>query len=124
LQRKDITNMTRFKEMSMEEQVKTIEQSSQEAITFRYERREIEVIEAQRRGMLLLEDAQRVIERMQEDAMLDPLIEPLRVTLVEKTNFKEEKIILETILLEGTINLENPRVSTPQVRPRMVIPAQ
>jgi hypothetical protein len=50
-------NMTRFKAMSMDEQVKTIEQSAQEALRVREEIRGEETTEAQRRGLLLLEGA-------------------------------------------------------------------
>jgi hypothetical protein len=53
--------MMRFKYMSMDEQVKTIEQMAQEALMVREEKREVEAMEAQRRGMLLLEESQRVI---------------------------------------------------------------
>jgi hypothetical protein len=116
--------MTRFKEMSMEEQVDTIEQLAQEALRVRDESRAIEATEAQRRGMLLLEESQRVIERLQDDPMLDPLIEPLRVTLTDTTNFKGEKIGSETILLEGTTDPENPRVLSPQARSLVIIPSQ
>jgi hypothetical protein len=55
LQRKDNPNTTIFKAMSMEEQVDTIEHSTQESLRFIYERKSIEVTEAQRRGMMLLE---------------------------------------------------------------------
>jgi hypothetical protein len=43
--------------MRMDEQVETIEQSSQEALRAREEIRATETIEAQRRGFLLLEGA-------------------------------------------------------------------
>ena len=46
--------MTRFKSMSMDEKVKTIEQSTQESLRVREEIRVAETIEAQRRGLLLL----------------------------------------------------------------------
>jgi hypothetical protein len=54
LQRKANPNMTRFKAMSMDEQVETIEQSAQEALRVREEKQAVEATEAQRRGMLLL----------------------------------------------------------------------
>jgi hypothetical protein len=47
--------MTKFKAMSMDDQVETIEQLSQEALRVREEIREAETTEAQRRGLLLLE---------------------------------------------------------------------
>ena len=47
-------NMIRFKPMSMDEQVETIDQSSQEALRAREEIRETEMTEAQRRGLLFL----------------------------------------------------------------------
>jgi len=34
--------------------------------------------------------------------MIDPMIEPLRVTLTDTKNFEGEKIGSETIILEGT----------------------
>jgi hypothetical protein len=43
--------MTRFKAMSMDEQVETIEQSTQEALRVREEIRAAETTKAQRRGL-------------------------------------------------------------------------
>ena len=47
--------MIKFKEMTMDEQVETIEHTSQEAIRVREENQEVEATKAQRRGILLLE---------------------------------------------------------------------
>jgi hypothetical protein len=55
--------MARFKVMSMDEQVETIEKTIQEAFRVREENREVEAAEELRRGMLLLEEAQRAIQR-------------------------------------------------------------
>jgi len=46
--------MTRFKAMSMDEQVETIEQPTQEDLGVREEIRAVETTRAQRRGLLLL----------------------------------------------------------------------
>jgi hypothetical protein len=67
VQRMANPNMTRFKAMSMDEQVETIEQSAQEALRAREEIRATETTEAQRRGFLLLEGAQRIIDQLQND---------------------------------------------------------
>jgi hypothetical protein len=56
--------MTRFKAMSMDEQVQTIEQMAQEALSFREENRVGEATEAQRRGLMLLEESQRIINQL------------------------------------------------------------
>jgi len=47
-------NMTRFKSMSMYEEVEIIEQLAQEALISREEIRVAETTEAQRRGLLFL----------------------------------------------------------------------
>jgi hypothetical protein len=78
VQRMANPNMTRFKAMSMDEQVETIEKSAQEALRAREEIRVVETTEAQRRGLfltpeahtrgfLLMEEAQRVIDQLQND---------------------------------------------------------
>jgi hypothetical protein len=54
-------SMTMFNSMSMDEHVDTIEQSSQEALRAREEIRVAETTEAQRRGLFMLEGAQRII---------------------------------------------------------------
>jgi hypothetical protein len=56
LYRRDNPNMTKFKAMTMDEQVETIEHTAQEAIRVREENRAAEETEAQRRGILLLEE--------------------------------------------------------------------
>jgi hypothetical protein len=61
---------------------------------------------------------------MQHDPMVDPLIEPLRVTPADTRNLEEEKIVSETILLEGIVGPKNPRVSSPQGRSLVIIPSQ
>jgi hypothetical protein len=70
-------DMTRFKAMSKDEQVETIEQSIQEALRAREEIRATYTIKAQRRGLLLLERAQRIIDQLQNDPNL---IDMLRIT--------------------------------------------
>ena len=55
--------MTKFKAMSLDEQVETIEQTAQEALRVRDESKTVEVAKARSRGMLLLEEAQRDIQR-------------------------------------------------------------
>jgi hypothetical protein len=60
-------NLTRFKAMSMDEQVETIEKLAQEALKVQEEIIETETTEAQRRGLLLLEGAQRIIDQLQND---------------------------------------------------------
>jgi hypothetical protein len=69
-------NMTRFKAMSMDEHVEMIEQSSQEALRSKEEIKASETIEAQRRGFLLIEGAQRIIDQLQNDP---DLVEMARV---------------------------------------------
>jgi hypothetical protein len=54
VQRMANLNMTRLEAMIMDEQVDTIENSSQEALRVREEIRAAKTIEAQRRGFLLL----------------------------------------------------------------------
>jgi hypothetical protein len=55
-------NMTRFKDMSMYEQVIKIEQTNQESLRVKEENRAEEATKAQWRAMMLLEEAQRVIQ--------------------------------------------------------------
>ena len=50
-------NMNRFKAMSMDEHVETIEQSAQEALRAREEIRVAEAIEVQNRGMSMTPEA-------------------------------------------------------------------
>ena len=49
--------MTKFKAMTMDEQVETIEHTSQETIRVREENQAVEATKAQRRGILLPEYA-------------------------------------------------------------------
>jgi hypothetical protein len=46
-------NMNKFKEMTMDEQVETIDQTNQEALGVRKEKKVVEVAEARSRGILL-----------------------------------------------------------------------
>jgi hypothetical protein len=62
--------MTRLKSMSMDEKVETIEQSTQESLRVREEIRLAETTESQRKGFLLLEGAQRVIDQLENDPQL------------------------------------------------------
>ena len=59
--------MTIFKVMIMDEQVEMIEHTNQESLKVREENIAIEATEAQRRGILLLEEAKRVIQRLEND---------------------------------------------------------
>jgi hypothetical protein len=71
-------NMTRFKAMSMDEHVEMIEQSAQEALRAREEIRATETTEAQRRGLLLIQGAHRIIDQLKND--LD-MIEMMRIPI-------------------------------------------
>jgi hypothetical protein len=57
-------NMMRFKAMSMDEQVETIEKTTQESLRVSEENKVVEATEAHRRGIILLEEAQIVIQRL------------------------------------------------------------
>jgi hypothetical protein len=72
--------MTKFKAMSMVVQVETIEKTTQETLRVREENRVVEATEARRRGVLLLEEAQRAIQRVEKDPPLNPFIKLLRIT--------------------------------------------
>jgi hypothetical protein len=48
---RDNPNMTKFKAMSMDEKVETIDKTTQEALRVREENRAIEVVKARRRGI-------------------------------------------------------------------------
>ena len=78
--------MIKFKAMSLDEQVETIEQTTQEALRVRDESKTVVVAKARSRGMLLLEEAQRAIQRAEQDPPLNPLIEPLRITLINTSD--------------------------------------
>jgi hypothetical protein len=80
LHRKVYPNMTRFKEMTMDEQIEMIEKINQEALGIREKNRAVEEVEAWRRGVLLLEEGERAIESFGKNPPLNPLIEPLRIT--------------------------------------------
>jgi hypothetical protein len=67
VQRMANPNLTRFKAMSMDEKVETIEKLAQEALRVQEEIIATETTEAQRRGLLLLEGAQRIIDQLQND---------------------------------------------------------
>jgi hypothetical protein len=59
--------------------------------------------------MILLEESQRVIQRLENDPQLNPLIEPLRFIPVDTINLIEEINGSEKIPLE-TSHPENPRI--------------
>jgi hypothetical protein len=86
LHRRDNPNMTRFKVMSMDEQVETIEKTTQDSLRVREENRVVESKKTRRRGMLLLEEAQKYIQRLEENRLLNPLIEPLSITPTDTRN--------------------------------------
>jgi hypothetical protein len=69
-------NMTRFKAMSMDEHVETIENLAQEALRAREEIRATKTTKAQRRGLLLLEGAHRIIDQLKNDP---DMIEMMRI---------------------------------------------
>jgi hypothetical protein len=123
LQRRANPNMTKFKAMSLDEQVETIEQTTQEALRVRDESRTVEATEARRRGMLLLEEAQRAIQRAEQDPPLNPLIEPLRITPIN-TNDQEVEPNgssvtppTEIVDQEETVQVRSPITTAVQQRP-------
>jgi hypothetical protein len=59
--------MTRFKAMKMDEHVEMIGQTTQEALRVREENKAVEATKEQMRGLLLLEESQRVIQRLKND---------------------------------------------------------
>jgi hypothetical protein len=75
--------MTKFKAMTMDEQVEMIEHVAQEAIKIREENRAAEAVEACKRGALLLEKSERAMKILREDTPLNPLVSPLTITLVD-----------------------------------------
>jgi hypothetical protein len=113
VQRMANPNMTRFKAMSMDEQVETIEQSAQEALRAREEIRVAETTEAQRRGLLLLEGAQRIIDQLKNDP---DLIEMMRIPTDDPIESRGEPSGLEPMQLEEITGSENPEVPPPQIR--------
>jgi hypothetical protein len=108
----DNPNMTKFKAMSMDVQVEIIEKSAQEVLRVREEIRAAKTREAQRRGLLLLEGAQRVIDQLQN--YLD-LIEMSRIPVDYPIKIRGEPSGLESIQLEEIIGVENPEVPPPQI---------
>jgi hypothetical protein len=64
---------------------------------------------------LLLEEAQRVMKILGEDPPLNPLIEPLRITLDNTSNLEEELNGSKTISLEETIDQGSPGTMSPHV---------
>jgi hypothetical protein len=119
LQRKYNPNMTRFKSMSMDEQFKMIEQRAQEALRVREENRATEAIEAQKRGLLLLEESQRVIQQLEK---YHQLLETMRIIPTNPSNVREELNCSDSTPLEETVSLENPRVPSLQARSSVTIP--
>jgi hypothetical protein len=75
--------------MTMDEQVETIEQTTQEICRVREENKAVEEAKARRRGMLLLEEVERVIQIFGEDPPLNPLIGPLRITSTDTSHPEE-----------------------------------
>jgi hypothetical protein len=89
--------MTRFKAMSMDEQVETIEQSDQEALKSREDIRETKTTKAQRRGFLLLEGAQRIIDQLQNHPNL---VDMSRIPIDDPIISRGEQSGLEPIQIE------------------------
>jgi len=54
----------------MNEQVETIEKTAQESLGVREENKVVEATVAHRRGMLLSEEAERFIQRLENDTQL------------------------------------------------------
>jgi hypothetical protein len=106
------SNITRFKAMSMDEQVKTIEHSTQEALRAREEIRATETTKAQRRGLLLLEGAQRIIDQLKND--LD-LIEMTRIPTDDPIESRGEPSGLEPMELKEITGSKNPEVPPPHI---------
>jgi hypothetical protein len=76
--------------MSLDEQVDKIEKTSQEALRVREKRRIMESTKAQRRGILLLEEAQIEIQRVKQDPPLKPFIVPLRIIRINTSEHEVE----------------------------------
>jgi len=105
-------NMTRFKAMSMDEQVEMIEQSSQEALRSKEEIKASKTTEARRRGFILIEGAQIIIHQLQHD--LD-LVEMTRVPVHDPVEIQGELSGLEPIQIEETTGSNNLEAPPPQV---------
>jgi hypothetical protein len=106
------SNMTNFKAMSMEEHVETIDKSAQEALISNKGIRAAETTEAQRRGFILLEGAQRIIDQLQNDP---DLVYMSRILVDRPIKNKGEPSGLEPIQIEQITGLENPKVPSPQI---------
>jgi hypothetical protein len=116
-------NMTRFKAMSMDEQVETIIQSTQEALRAREEIRAAETTKVQGRGLVLTPEAHtrglclmaeehRVIDQLQNDP---DLIEMRRVPVDNPIERWGGPSNPELIQIEETTRSYNPEVSMPKV---------
>jgi hypothetical protein len=86
--------MTKFKAMTMDEQVETIEHTTQEAIRIREENRAAEATKAWKRGTLLLEEAERAMQILREYPPLNPLVRPSRITPTD-TNGQEAELMAQ-----------------------------
>jgi hypothetical protein len=64
-------------------------------------------------GILLLEEVERDIQGFGEHPPLNPLIEPLRITSIDTSHIKEELNGSQTILLEETVDQQNPNPMSP-----------
>jgi hypothetical protein len=112
LHRKANPNMTKFKAMTIDDQVETTEKKYQESLMVREENRVAEVVEAQRRGIFLLEEDEKSIARFEREPLLNTLIGPLGITPiraseeVEPTNSNE-------ITPGETVDQENPSPMSP-----------
>jgi hypothetical protein len=93
--------------------VETIEQLSQEALGVREEIRAAEITKAQRRGLLLLKGAQRIIDQLHNDP---DLVEMSRILTDDPIERRGEPSGLEPIQLKKITELENLEVPPPQIR--------
>jgi hypothetical protein len=105
--------MNKFKAMTMDEQVDTIEHTAQEAIRVREENRAAEATEARRRGILLLEEDERVMQRLGEDPPLNPLVGPLRITLNDTNDYEAKLNGSKIVPLEENVDQENTILVSP-----------
>jgi hypothetical protein len=90
-----------------------IEQLAQEALKARKEIRASETKKAQRRGFLLIQGAQTIIDQLKND--LD-LIEITRILVDDPVKSRGELSGLEPMQLEEITRSENPEVPPPQIR--------
>jgi hypothetical protein len=112
VQRMETQNMTSFKAMNMEEKVETIEKLAQEALRVQEEIRATETTEAQRRGFLSLEGAQRIIDQLQND---HDLVDISRILIDDPITIRGDPSVLEPIQLEEITELENPKVPSKRI---------